>query len=201
MRIETLLNRVFWIKSFVYAGVSIHRIGRRDAFVVDIRPRQNGLPECSRCGKAGPVYDHMPDHRQFEFIPLWNVPVYFHYTMRRVDCGTCGIRVERVPWAEGKSPVTKPFALFLAQMGLDEARVRKLCSDYQTAGLEQKDLGLLQFADKMTRGPDRMTDADVNHLKELGWTDEVILEATCIAAFFNFLNRVVNALGVLPEEA
>ena len=86
-------------------------------------------------------------------------------------------------------------------MGLDEARVRKICSDYQTAGLEQKDLGLLQFADKMTRGPDRMTDADVNHLKELGWTDEVILEATCIAAFFNFLNRVVNALGVLPEEA
>lgn len=89
----------------------------------------------------------------------------------------------------------------LAQMGLDEARVRKICSDYQTAGLEQKDLGLLQFADKMTRGPDRMTEADVNHLKELGWTDEVILEATCIAAFFNFLNRVVNALGVLPEEA
>jgi len=115
VRIETLLNQVFWIKSFVYAGVSIHRIGRRDAFVVDIRPRQNGLPECSRCGKTGPVYDHMPGHRQFEFIPLWNMPVYFHYTMRRVDCGTCGIRVERVPWAEGKSPVTKPFALFLAR--------------------------------------------------------------------------------------
>lgn len=115
MRIETLLNRVFWIKSFVYAGVSIQRIGRRDAIVVDIRARQNGLPACSRCGKAGPVYDHMPDHRQFEFIPLWNIPVYFHYTMRRVDCEQCGVRVERVPWAEGKSPVTKPFALFLAR--------------------------------------------------------------------------------------
>lgn len=115
MRIETLLNRVFWIKSFVYAGVSIQRIGRRDAIVVDIRARQNGLPACSRCGKAGPVYDHMPNHRQFEFIPLWNIPVYFHYTMRRVDCEECGVRVERVPWAEGKSPVTKPFALFLAR--------------------------------------------------------------------------------------
>lgn len=115
MRIETLLNRVFWIKSFVYEGVSIQRIERRDAIVVDIRARQNGLPACSRCGKAGPVYDHMPDHRQFEFIPLWNIPVYFHYTMRRVDCEECGVRVERVPWAEGKSPVTKPFALFLAR--------------------------------------------------------------------------------------
>lgn len=115
MRIETLLNRVFWVKSFIYAGVSIQRIGRRDAIVVDIRARHNGLPACSRCGKAGPVYDHMPDHRQFEFIPLWNIPVYFHYTMRRVDCEECGVRVERVPWAEGKSPVTKPFALFLAR--------------------------------------------------------------------------------------
>jgi len=115
VRIETLLNRVYWIKSFVYVGVSIQRIGRRDAIVVDIKARQNGLPACSRCGKAGPVYDHMPNHRQFEFIPLWNIPVYFNYTMSRVDCEECGVRVERVPWAEGKSPVTKPFALFLAR--------------------------------------------------------------------------------------
>ena len=115
MRIETLLNRVYWIKSFVYVGVSIQRIGRRDAIVVDIKARQNSLPACSRCGKTGQVYDHMPNNRQFEFIPLWNIPVYFHYTMRRVDCEECGVRVERVPWAEGKSPVTKPFALFLAR--------------------------------------------------------------------------------------
>ena len=115
MRIETLLNRVYWIKSFVYVGVSIQRIGRRDAIVVDIKARQNSLPACSICGKNGPLYDHMPNHRQFEFIPRWNIPVYFHYTMRRVDCEECGVRVERVPWTEGKSPVTKPFALFLAR--------------------------------------------------------------------------------------
>jgi len=115
VRIETLLNRVYWIKSFVYVEVSIQRIGRRDAIVVDIKARQNSLPACSRCGKTGQIYDHMPNHRQFEFIPLWNIPVYFHYTMRRVDCEECGVRVERVPWAEGKSPVTKPFALFLAR--------------------------------------------------------------------------------------
>lgn len=35
--------------------------------------------------------------------------------MRRVNCRTCGVKVEQVPWAEGKSPVTKPFALFLAR--------------------------------------------------------------------------------------
>jgi len=115
VRIETLLNRVFWIKSFVYVKVSIEKIGRRDAILVDIRNRKNSLAVCSKCGKPGPVYDHMPDHRQFEFIPLWNIAVYFHYRMRRVDCKTCGVHVEQVPWAEGKSPITKPFALFLAR--------------------------------------------------------------------------------------
>ena len=49
MRIETLLNRVYWIKSFVYVGVSIQRIGRRDAIVVDIRDRQGD--KCSSIAK------------------------------------------------------------------------------------------------------------------------------------------------------
>lgn len=115
MRIETLLNRVYWHKSFVYESVHVEEIGGREALVVDIRPRANGSAICSGCQETGSVYDHMPHYRQFEFVPLWNMPVYFHYTMRRVDCEVCGVRVEQVPWAEGKSPVTKPFALFLAR--------------------------------------------------------------------------------------
>jgi transposase len=115
VRIETLLNRVYWLKSFVYVRVRIRRIGLRDALVVDIKPRKNGQAICSGCGKPGPTYDHMDEERQFDFVPLWNIPVYFHYRMRRVDCEDCGVRVEQVPWAEGKSPVTKPFALFLAR--------------------------------------------------------------------------------------
>ncbi len=115
MRIETILNHCYRHKSFVYTGCRLKLIGGRNALVVEIEPRKNGLTECSICGKACPIYDHMADYRQFEFIPLWNIPVYFRYTMRRVDCKDCGIRVERVPWAEGKSPVTKSFALFLAR--------------------------------------------------------------------------------------
>ena len=115
MRIETLLNKVYWLKSFVYEQVRIERIGGREAIVVDIKPRRNGRAICSGCRKTRRRYDQMESDRQFEFIPLWNIPVYFHYRMRRVDCKSCGVRVEQVPWAEGKSPVTKPFALFLAR--------------------------------------------------------------------------------------
>jgi len=115
VRIETLLNKVYWHKSFVYKDVKMERIGRHESLVVNIEPRKNSLAICASCLNAGPVYDHMPDYRQFEFIPVWNIPVYFHYRMRRVDCRRCGVKVEQVPWAEGKSPVTKPFALFLAR--------------------------------------------------------------------------------------
>ena len=40
--------------------------------------------------------------------------MYLVYTMRRVNCPTCGPTVEMVPWAEGKSPRTKAFSWFLA---------------------------------------------------------------------------------------
>jgi len=114
VRIETVLNHCYRHKSFVYAGVHWDQIGRKDALVVDIVPRKNGLAECSVCGEPAPIYDHL-DERQFAFVPLWNIPVYFGYTMRRVDCPEHGVRVERIPWAEGKSHLTKPFQLFLAK--------------------------------------------------------------------------------------
>jgi len=99
----------------VYRNAKIQRVGRRDAIVIDVLPRKNGLPVCSSCLHTGTVYDHLTDIRQFQFVPIWNMPVYFHYRMRRVDCTTCGVKVEQVPWVEGKSHITKPFALFLAR--------------------------------------------------------------------------------------
>lgn len=114
MRIETVLNQCYRHKSFVYAGVHREQIGGKDALVVDIVPRKNGLAECSKCGERAPVYDHLQE-RRFDFLPLWNIPVYFLYTMRRVDCPEHGVRVERIPWANGKSHLTKPFELFLAK--------------------------------------------------------------------------------------
>jgi len=41
--------------------------------------------------------------------------VFFLYMMRRVDCATCGVRVEQVPWAEGKHQLTTTYAWFLAR--------------------------------------------------------------------------------------
>lgn len=81
---------------------------------VEIRSRANRRPKCSKCRQLGPGYDTL-ERRRFEFVPLWGTKVFFIYAMRRVDCSNCGVRVEAVPWAEGKSHLTKTFAWFLAK--------------------------------------------------------------------------------------
>ncbi|WP_422444007.1 transposase [Endozoicomonas sp. ALB091] len=64
-------------------------------------PRKNGHAICSGCQQPAPGYDRLAE-RRFEFVPLWGIRVFLLYKMRRVECKTCGVKVEQVPWAEGK---------------------------------------------------------------------------------------------------
>ena len=114
VRIKTLLNKVHPLKSFVYARCRFELQASELVLVATIRPRKNGKVICSGCSKPRKLYDRL-DTRRFGFIPLWNIPVYLEYRMRRVDCPECGVKGERIPWATGKFPATKAFELFLAQ--------------------------------------------------------------------------------------
>ncbi|MDT8341351.1 MAG: hypothetical protein RQ751_07540 [Longimicrobiales bacterium] len=58
---------------------------------------------------------------------------------------------------------------------------------------------LLAFAGKLTRDPHGMTRADVQALREHGFTDRGVLEAVEVTAYFNFVNRLVDGLGVSLE--
>jgi transposase len=80
---------------------------------IQLEPDARAQPTCSGCGEKGPGYDRL-SQRRFEFVPLWGIAVFFLYAMRRVDCGGCGVTVERVPWAEGKNHLTKAYMWFLA---------------------------------------------------------------------------------------
>jgi transposase len=98
----------------VYTTCRLELRNAGPVLVANIRPRLNGKVICSSCGKPGTLYDHR-DKRRFDFVPLWNIPVYLEYRMRRVDCRQCGVKIEKVPWADGKSHTTKAFQLFLAR--------------------------------------------------------------------------------------
>lgn len=108
----TILRRLHPLKGFCYdeAGWS----GFADGVLeVKIRPREGSRGKCSECMLPGPTYDHQPQ-RSWQFVPLWGVPVFLAYAPRRIDCPECGVRIEKVPWAEGKIRIANVFRLFLA---------------------------------------------------------------------------------------
>lgn len=113
MHIQSILRRVHPIPGFVYGQVKLHQSRRGPVFQVQLRPRRGCRPICSDCGKKRRAYDRLTE-RAFEFVPLWAIPVMFLYVMRRVDCPRCGVVVEMVPWATGKSPQTHALCWFLA---------------------------------------------------------------------------------------
>lgn len=115
MLIKTILNRLQKHRGFIYGPIRfVHEPGGLTMHV-EIYPHARSRPRCSGCGRRGGHYDTL-DVRRFEFVPLWGIPVFFLYLMRRVRCRTCdAVRVEAVPWAEGKRSVTTTYAWFLAR--------------------------------------------------------------------------------------
>lgn len=111
MQLKSILNRIEKVPGFVYERVSWDE--KRNVIEVKIRARANSRPVCSGCGSIAVGYDRLRT-RRFEFVPLWQIPVFFVYRMRRVNCGGCGIQVEAVPWAVGKNRATTTYLWFLA---------------------------------------------------------------------------------------
>ena len=113
MQLKTILNFVEPHKSFVYGTPRWVDPATKPTIDIPIRPRANSKPICSGCGRPGSCYDHQ-DERRFEFVPMWAIATFFVYTMRRVDCKTCGVKIERVPWGDGKNSLTTTYRWFLA---------------------------------------------------------------------------------------
>lgn len=74
-----------------------------------------------------------------------------------------------------------------------------IASDWRRAGLGPVDAALCALAEKLTRDPGRMDRADVDVLRAVGLEDRAIHDATQVIAYFNYINRVADALGVQPE--
>jgi len=114
MQLKTILNRVQKFKSFVYGNVKWAESDGVSALLIEIIARAHSSPICSGCGRRRPGYDSLAP-RLFEFVPLWGIQVFFLYALRRVNCRLCGVKVEAVPWADGKNTLTKVYMQFLAK--------------------------------------------------------------------------------------
>jgi len=113
MQIKTILNRIEKQPGFIYDACKWRTVPGMLALEITLRPQSRQLAICSGCGHRRPGYDTLRQ-RSFEFVPLWGILVFFLYAPRRVDCPDCGVKVERLPWAQGKCHLTTTYAWFLA---------------------------------------------------------------------------------------
>jgi alkylhydroperoxidase family enzyme len=73
--------------------------------------------------------------------------------------------------------------------------------DLDAAGLSPKHRLLLEFVETLTRHAYRITDEQVNALREAGWTDAQIAEAVYDGALFNLFVRLADAFDIHPDPA
>ncbi|MEN3334999.1 MAG: hypothetical protein V7641_4364 [Blastocatellia bacterium] len=74
--------------------------------------------------------------------------------------------------------------------------VQSLKEDYRSAPLSEPDRRMLDYVVQLTKDATRITPADHAGLREVGFDDRGILQITLIASWFNYINRVADALGV-----
>lgn len=68
--------------------------------------------------------------------------------------------------------------------------------DYRSAPISEQDKVMLDYVSQLTRDATRITEEDHVRLRAAGFDDRAILQITLIASWFNYINRVADALGV-----
>jgi len=81
-----------------------------------------------------------------------------------------------------------------------DAYVHAVAGDWRSAPLSPADRAMCEFASKLTLRQHEMTAADLEGLRELGFDDRAIHDAVQVIAYFNYITRVADALGVERED-
>ena len=68
--------------------------------------------------------------------------------------------------------------------------------DYRSAPISEQERVMLDYVVQITRDATRISPADHDRLRSVGFDDKGILQITLIASWFNYINRVADALGV-----
>ena len=82
---------------------------------------------------------------------------------------------------------------------MDEALIEALKKDYTTAPITEQERVMLDYVVKLTKDATKVWKDDHDRLRAAGFDDKAILQITLIASWFNYINRVADALGVGRE--
>lgn len=80
-----------------------------------------------------------------------------------------------------------------------EELIAALTVDYRTARLSSKDRVMLDYVVKLTKTPSEIARRDVENLRAVGFEDRAIHDICAITAYYAFVNRIADGLGVELE--
>ena len=81
----------------------------------------------------------------------------------------------------------------------DDDLLAAIENDWTTADLGERRLAMLGYAERLTRTPAEMSPADVDALRAVGFTDRDILDIVEVTAYYAYVNRIADGLGVTLE--
>ena len=200
MLVESIVRKTLGLKAHCVKKVAVEH----GEMVVYLVPNRRCKVICSSCGMKGPGYDTLKE-RRWKHVPLWGIPVTLIYSPRRVECCNCGIRVETMPWTQGKSPLSLHLSVVLATwsklvawkvvgqlFGFHWNTVRKAVKTVVDYGLANRDLGGLIYIgiDEISRKRGHVYHTQVYDLieKKLLWSGEDRTSET-LETFFDYLGK------------
>jgi alkylhydroperoxidase family enzyme len=77
--------------------------------------------------------------------------------------------------------------------------VREIALDRRAAGLDEVDLAVMDLAERVVDDATSITDADLQRLRDLGLSDEDIMDVVLAATIRCFFSKTLDAMGVLPD--
>ncbi len=87
--------------------------------------------------------------------------------------------------------------LVAESFGIDEAVLATLWTDVTHAPVDERMKPVLRYVRKLTETPSRVTDADADAVYAAGWSDEALVHAIAVCAYFNQMNRLVEGAGIV----
>jgi uncharacterized peroxidase-related enzyme len=83
--------------------------------------------------------------------------------------------------------------------GIEEGTLQSLLGDIETASIDDRMKPLLRYVKKLTHLPARLTRSDADAVYAAGWNDQALHDAISVCALFNFMNRLVEGIGVTGD--
>jgi uncharacterized peroxidase-related enzyme len=219
-RAQTLVARVFCRRlRLVSNGIAVTAFEGVDVDAVSMRQLEGAimsflpiLPDDQTSAEAREIYDYVRSRWGF-------LPNYFQASAHdvrllkdQVDLYTDAMFDERglpkmlkeqiatVVSGINMSSYCLPAHLeILGRLGMDKSLSRRLSIDYKSASLEPKNMELLKFCEKLTLHPADMQRADIENLRESGWSDAAIYDAVLITSLYACANRFSAGLGLTPD--